>query len=174
MRINVKELIAKGKPVHLQESMDLSGLLGGRQDLLSFGELKADLSARADGEVAVVEGTLTLHVTMECSRCLGPAEERLTVPFRESFTMEPVSADSGGAQDELHQITEDFAELTPYVEEAVWMALPFVPLCKEDCKGLCPECGTNRNERECGCSTERIDPRLAGLADLFKDTTEDP
>jgi len=174
MQINVKELIAKGKPVQLQESMDLSGLLGGRQDLVSFGKLAADLLTYADGNIAVVEGTLQLPVTMVCSRCLGPAQERLSIPFRESFTKEPVSAESEEKQDELHQIQEDTVELIPYVEEAVWMALPYVPLCKEDCKGLCPECGTNRNERDCGCSVERIDPRLAGLAGLFKETTEDP
>jgi uncharacterized protein len=175
MRINVKERVAKGKPETLQETLDLSGLLEGRQDLISLGELRADLVARAEGDTVVVEGSLELTATLVCSRCLGPAEEHLTIPFRETFTREPVAADSAERQDdELHHIQEDCAELTPYVEEAVWMALAYVPLCKADCKGLCPECGTNRNEQECGCSTEKLDPRFADLADLFKNKTEDP
>lgn len=173
MQINVKELTMKGKKVQLRESMDMSGLLGDRQDLASFGVLEAELAAHADGDVAVVEGMLDLPVTMVCSRCLGPVQERLSIPFREQFTEESASAQDGEEPDDLHRIHEDSVDLNPYVEEAVWMALPYIPLCKEDCAGLCPECGTNRNERDCGCSLERIDPRLAGLAGLFKETRED-
>ncbi|WP_058303875.1 YceD family protein [Gorillibacterium timonense] len=174
MQINVKELTLKGKNVQLHESMDMSGLLSGRQDLEAFGVLEADLAAYADGNIAVVDGMLKLPVTMVCSRCLGSVQETLSIPFREKFTLGSISAEAGEEQDDLHQVQEDLVELAPYVEEAVWMALPYIPLCKEDCRGLCPECGTNLNERDCGCSTEKIDPRLAGLADLFKETRKDP
>ncbi|MEO3945160.1 DUF177 domain-containing protein [Gorillibacterium sp. CAU 1737] len=167
MQINVKELTMKDKRIQLNEKLDLSELLSGRQDLESFGELTADLTASGEDNTAVVEGTLRLPVTMVCSRCLGPARETLVIPFHERFTKEAVPPETEEEEENLHSVQEDVVELAPYVEEAVWMSLPYVPLCKDDCKGLCPVCGTNRNERDCGCSTDRIDPRFAGLADLL-------
>ena len=56
--------------------------------------------------------------------------------------------------------------MTPYIREAVLLELPYAPVCREDCKGLCPVCGVDRNRESCSCNTERIDPRLAVLKEL--------
>lgn len=166
MILNLKDLTAKEHTVHLQEKLDLSDLLNGRQDVARFGTLEADLQASSQSNVATVEGSLTLPVTMLCSRCLTEIDEVLNIPFREMFTKSatPLGED---APEELHGITEDRVDLKPYVEETVWMALPYIPLCSEDCQGLCPECGVNRNLEPCGCRLDKMDPRLAGLADFF-------
>ncbi|WP_213521744.1 DUF177 domain-containing protein [Paenibacillus sp. J31TS4] len=161
--------LAKEKTVRLKETLDVSGLLKGRTDVKGFGELEADLQAELTSGVAEVTGQLTLDVQMVCARCLGPVHERLAVPFREVFT-EREDLLPEKEREDAHIVTEDAVDLKPFVEEAVWLALPNIPLCKEDCKGLCPVCGTNRNETDCACKQERIDPRLAGLADFFKDS----
>lgn len=160
---------AKEKLVSLHETLDVSGLLKGRSDVKSFGELVADLQAETASGVMEVTGTLNLDVQMVCARCLGPVHQNLTVPFREVFAEKEEKLPDSERED-AHIVTEGKVDLKPYVEEALWLALPNIPVCQEDCKGLCPVCGTNRNETDCGCKQERIDPRLAGLADFFKDS----
>ncbi|MBC8080672.1 MAG: DUF177 domain-containing protein [Gorillibacterium sp.] len=166
MHINIKNLTTKEQSAQLLEQLDLSDLLGGRIDLVSFGTLVAELQAVTEQGVVEVTGLLTLPVTLLCSRCLCEVQETLAIPFRERFTKESIE---DGDDSDLHLVKEDPVDLKPFVEEAVWMALPYIPLCSEDCEGLCPVCGVNRNEQDCGCKVEKIDPRLAGLADLFKE-----
>lgn len=167
MMLNRKELAAKGHPVALSGTFDMSGLLNERKDIVSFGPVKAELEARSVKGIVEVEGTLMFPVELSCSRCLGPVKETLEIPFREAFTDRPEIVPKEELED-VHVVADDRIELAPYVEEAVWLALPFAPVCGEDCKGLCPVCGTNRNLERCGCNTDKVDPRLAGLADFFK------
>lgn len=168
MQLNLKELIAKENSVRMKETLDVSDSLVERQDLNGSGPLEADLEAKAASGVVEVSGELKIDVDMACSRCLESAKQTLRIPYREVFTDREESL-SEQQLEEAHIVAEDKLELKPYLVEAVWFALPFIPLCKEDCGGLCPQCGINRNEETCACSTERIDPRLAGLADFFKE-----
>ncbi|MCL6457120.1 MAG: DUF177 domain-containing protein [Gorillibacterium sp.] len=166
MHINIKNLVTKEQTAQLHESMDLSDLLGDRVDLVAFGTLEADLQVVSELGIVEVVGFLTLPVTLLCSRCLNQVQQTLTIRFRERFTK--VATEDNDDSD-LHIVKEDPVDLKPFVEEAVWMALPYIPLCSEDCKGICPDCGVNRNEQDCSCKQEKLDPRLAGLADLFKE-----
>jgi len=60
-------------------------------------------------------------------------------------------------------------DLDAIIQHQIILAIPFYPLCREDCKGLCPHCGINKNQETCQCSDkEFIDPRLSGLKDFFK------
>ena len=60
------------------------------------------------------------------------------------------------------------AELDVIASEQIYLNLPLKPLCREDCQGLCPTCGANRNRLKCGCRSEELDPRLAPLLELKK------
>lgn len=171
MQLNLKELIAKESTVRLKETLDVSDLLQGRPDYNGSGPLEADLQATGASEVVEVSGKLAIDVDMACSRCLESAKQTLSIPYREWFA-EREEALSEEQAEEAHIVAEDKFDLKPYLVEAVWFHLPFVPLCRDDCEGLCPQCGINRNEQTCDCSTERIDPRLAGLADFFKETDD--
>jgi uncharacterized protein len=167
VKIHVHELNASGASRTIRETLDVSALFKGRRDVLSAGPLRVDLAARGvqDG-MAVVEGELAIEVAMPCSRCLKPVKISVAVPFREHFKVgrEPQTEEEA----ELFiAVPDNEIDLTPYVEEAVQLELPLVPLCAEDCKGLCPECGKDLNEGECGCDRTPIDPRLAALKDLF-------
>lgn len=167
MILSIRELTLKGSPVSLSGTFDLSRILKEREDILSVGKVEAELTAVSERGLTQVEGTLTFPIEMPCSRCLQPVKETIAVPFMERFASRPEAVPKED-QDEVHLISEDHIKLDSYVEEAVWLALPLAPVCREDCEGLCPECGTNRNNGACGCGTEKIDPRLAGLADFFK------
>ncbi|WJH33236.1 DUF177 domain-containing protein [Paenibacillus aurantius] len=174
MLLNLKEWNTKDHTVQWKDKLDLSDFLKERQDLSKFGTLEADLEAASKDGIIEVAGTLTLPVTMLCSRCLTEIDEVLTIPFRERFTQrtELIPQDNEESEEEVHLVKEDRLDLRPYVEENVWMALPYIPLCSEACKGLCPTCGQNRNTDPCGCSQEKVDPRLAGLADFFNQNKE--
>ncbi|WP_442600986.1 YceD family protein [Paenibacillus sp. KN14-4R] len=167
MLLNIKELAAKEHAVPITGQVDLSSTLNGRKDVLTFGPLQLNLRASHVGGVVEVDGTMDLELEQSCSRCLGPAKQSLHIPFRELFTQQPDTID-GDESEDMHLVTEDKVDLLPYVVENVLVELPYVPLCKSDCPGLCPTCGHDRNEGECGCKEDNIDPRLAGLADFFK------
>ena len=63
---------------------------------------------------------------------------------------------------------DDVIDLGEVMREQFFLALPMKPLCRPDCKGLCPICGANRNRQQCECREEWVDPRLAGLKNLLK------
>jgi uncharacterized protein len=170
MIIRLKEL-AKADTVHIDEIIDLTDVLQGRSDLLSFGPLHVRLQAKYNTEekTAEVTGQLRMEVEQPCSRCLIPVKQKLDIPFHETFALAAHQSEPQDEHEDIHIVTDEKIELEPYLAENVALALPFVPLCDEACQGLCPTCGTNRNLQSCGCNQDKIDPRLAGLADFFKE-----
>lgn len=168
MYLNFRELMSKDKAVDFQQSINLSRIIEGRQDITYISPVKVDLVARPlmDG-VIDVQGELTAELKMQCSRCLTPVTKNYVIPFHERFKLAE-SPEEMDEDEDIQLVTEEKINLESYVEEEMYMSLPYAPLCNEDCKGLCPTCGTNRNEQSCGCSNEKIDPRLAALKDFFK------
>ncbi|MFC5448298.1 YceD family protein [Paenibacillus aestuarii] len=165
MQIQLKDLASKGQPVHITADLNLTSPFEGRQDILGYSPIHVDLHAKHEGGAAKVNGTLTFNVELSCSRCLSQFKQTIELPFEEVFTQK---LDEESEDDEdIHLVTEDKVDLEPYVVENIIVGLPLIPLCGEACKGLCPVCGTNRNEHDCGCKQDKIDPRLAGLADFF-------
>ncbi|WP_261381459.1 YceD family protein [Paenibacillus cremeus] len=153
----------------------MTDVLPKKGDLLGFGPLHVQLEARNQDGRAEVSGELKIDVEQSCSRCLAPVRQSLTIPFHETFVKgeekdfdpsdeEEVEDD----EEEVLYVSDDRIELKPILAEVVLMGLPFIPLCSADCQGLCPVCGNNRNEQACGCKQDKVDPRLAGLADFFK------
>lgn len=128
------------------------------------------LLTNCDSEV-LVKGTLTTTLVLNCSRCLEP----FLYPMKVDFTLELRNVDrlnrpsdleaEAEEADEVKYFCEDDTsiDITKDVEELILVNLPMKPLCKGDCLGICPVCGTNRNQRECTCEKEEIDPRLAIL-----------
>jgi uncharacterized protein len=166
MRLKWKDVAAKkGKEVTVQEHVDLSALLKGTKDIISSEPVVIDLAAEHTNGLVQVKGQLHTDLTIHCSRCLKTFSLHLDIPFRELYSDLP--RDSVEDED-IHTISGDEINLKPEVEQNFMLAIPYIPLCSEDCQGLCPVCGINRNETSCECKQEKIDPRLAGLADFFK------
>ncbi|WP_409341015.1 YceD family protein [Paenibacillus sp. MBLB4367] len=167
MLLRIKELAAKGS-IPIKGEVDLTGLLKARQDVVSFGNAEADLQANMSEGLAEVTGNVHVELHMACSRCLKPVEELIDAPFQEWFAGQASSVPKE-LEEDVHLVTDDTIDLTPLVEETAALSIPLVTLCSEDCKGLCPDCGADRNEQACSCKKDKIDPRLAGLADFFKE-----
>ncbi|REE94372.1 uncharacterized protein A8990_101166 [Paenibacillus taihuensis] len=167
MEINVRELASKGLKVPYHSSLDTDWLKQVRKDIISTSPMEVKMTAWGEDAVAHVEGEVSVDADLACSRCLEPTHTHVVVPFHERF--KPAAKLTGDEEEDIIPVEEDKLDLEPFLEEMLMLALPFVPLCKEDCKGLCHSCGTNLNEQNCGCQTDRIDPRLAALKDLFKE-----
>ncbi len=143
----------------------MTDVLKDRNDIHEIGPLDVSLVAEAkDGNVHV-NGTVSVTIHFVCSRCLCEFTQRLDVPVDELLTRDQELADAD-EEDRIHLIQSNSIDLIPYVEENVVLAIPFVVLCQEDCKGLCIHCGQNKNEDNCGCKVEKLDPRLEGLKAL--------
>jgi uncharacterized protein len=167
--IRLKELAQKADAVHFDETVDLSDALKESNDILDASPLHVSLKALHQDEVAEVTGQLSIDVEQPCSRCLNPVKQKLVIPFHETFARAADESESDDEDEETHYVKDDKIELLPYLIENVMMALPYVPLCDEECLGLCPVCGVDRNVQACNCNRTSIDPRLAGLADFFKE-----
>ena len=104
----------------------------------------------------VVVGTVTAPWLGECRRCLRPVRDDLAVEVREIY--EPRKGIK-----ETYPLVGDQLDLMPLARDAVLLHLPTVPLCRDDCAGLCPQCGADRNEGACGCLQPSPDPRWSVL-----------
>ena len=108
-----------------------------------------------------------------CGRCLEPFQIPVDAPFDLMFLPEIEPGPDGDKEVENDDVgvshyKDDVIDLGEVMREQFFLALPMKPLCRPDCKGLCPICGANRNRQTCDCREEWIDPRLAGLKNLLK------
>ena len=113
-------------------------------------------------EGAVAKGVVEAPWAGSCRRCLRPITGTLRSDVLEVFEAEPTEG-------ETQLLDGDRIDLEPVAREAVLLDLPIAPLCKEDCRGLCPTCGVDRNEVDCDCAEAPSDPRWAGLEGLTFD-----
>ncbi|HVG27300.1 MAG TPA: DUF177 domain-containing protein [Acidobacteriaceae bacterium] len=168
------------EPLLLDESLR-EGAIDYTPDIRQIGPLKlqgrAELIVEHRGPREFVEDIrLRAHFDgsfeLLCARCLEPVTTPLTGDF--DLIYRPVSVETEAGE---HAITEDETEIGYYeksgllledaVREQVLLSLPGRALCQEDCKGLCPQCGANRNLADCGCGEALANPRwnaLAGIA----------
>jgi len=173
-------------PVQLaEESLSLNeslaeGVIDYAPDIRQIGPLsltgKAELIVEHRGPREFVED-IRLRAHFEgkfellCARCLEPVQTPLAGDFDLIYRPSSVETEAGE-----HAITEDETEIGYYeksgllledaVREQVLLSLPGRALCREECKGLCPKCGANRNLADCGCGETETDPRWNALAGL--------
>lgn len=130
------------------------------------------LTRTAKGVLADVNVTGTLQI--ECGRCLTDFSQPLEFPFSEEY-YQTVVVNTGAAlpkpeEPDVFLINEAHKlDLGEAMREYALLSVPMLPLCQDDCKGLCPVCGANLNEEVCGCDTEQPDDRLAVLKQLLDD-----
>ncbi|QWF82858.1 YceD family protein [Amycolatopsis sp. CA-230715] len=129
--------------------------------------VKVDLLLESVVEGVLVSGTAAAPLVGECSRCLDPISDEVEVELTELFAYPDSTTDETTDEDEVSRLVEDKIDLRPLVRDAVVLALPLVPLCREDCEGLCSECGVKWADLEPGHGHETIDPRWAALVERF-------
>ena len=129
-----------------------------------------DLRLEAVMEGVLVTGVATASLEGECVRCLEPIRDEIEVTFQELYVYDDqAAADDGAQDDEVRRLESDLLDLEPLLRDAVVLALPFQPLCQEDCPGLCVECGARLADDPDHTHEAPVDPRWAGLAALQQD-----
>ncbi len=132
--------------------------------------VKVELTVSKSQDQLVCRGKARTSVKLECSRCLAEYEESLSSDL--DFVIDLAGNLEGTNSEEGGYFVADpalaFFEIDGLVREAIILSLPLKPLCSEDCKGLCPICGTDLNRSQCNCVKEKTDPRWDQLKGLSK------
>jgi uncharacterized protein len=134
-------------------------------------ELSMDV-AKAGGAAFAVTGEVRTRLELSCSRCLEPFDVPVNAAFELRYV--PQAENTGDGEREIAEddlITafyrEGMLDIGDLLREQFQLALPMKPLCTDDCRGLCRQCGANLNRTECGCTPAWEDPRLSPLKNLL-------
>lgn len=158
LRVNAVELLRQPGASRLIEVRLSADALGLAHDSLAGDvDLAVRLEALTDG--IVVAGTVSAPWAGPCRRCLVELDGVATAELDELYQIEVVDPDA-------FAIENGQLDLAPMVREMALLELDAERLCRHECAGLCPLCGTDRNEATCDCDTTVVDERWAGLGEL--------
>ncbi|WP_025273893.1 YceD family protein [Haloglycomyces albus] len=129
-------------------------------------ELNLDLLVTAVTEGVLVSGEVSADIVGECARCLAPIEDGLTVPIQELYAYEGSTTDQTTDADEIARLKGDLLDLEPTVRDALVLEMASSPVCRDDCQGLCSDCGQPWAELPADHHHEKLDPRWAALEQL--------
>ncbi len=164
---------ARSEPLSFRESIEVSPQELEGLDLLGGGPIEFRGTVTFSDPDFVLHGGLRYEQSVACNRCLKPvvepAEAELDLVLVEKARPRSAGNDEFGLSESdlgVVEVLGDSFETRPLVLEQVALGVPMKPLCREDCRGLCPVCGIDRNEASCDCESQSRDPRWAGLAAL--------
>lgn len=167
MTIDLREYFREGDlPENgaLHCEMDFSGLeLGGVKPFCAPVQVRAQLKG-SPGSVEL-SGVARYALTMPCDRCCKTVTQQRETGFFHVLVKE--LSDQENDDGEFVLVPDEKLDLTDLLTEDVLLDMPSKFLCSPDCKGLCPICGKDRNQGDCGCRADETDPRLAALKALL-------
>lgn len=138
---------------------------------LSLAPIQAALHLEREVNGILASGTFSTTAVVLCSRCSEPVSIPLSDSFAISYTeageaLRDEQAELSAAEMDVDTMQDDRLDVTKLLRENVLLNLPLQPLCRSDCRGLCPHCGANLNESPCRCRVQEGDPRLLPLQQL--------
>ena len=135
------------------------------------------LSPVDEGGICLL-GDMKASIEMSCVRCLVPLSIAIHEKLDLLYMPQRANVGTGEGEEEERELTEsdmsvsfykdDKIDVNQIVWEQIYLAIPMKPLCKEDCQGLCSQCGTDLNLSKCSCEKDLVDPRLAKLKTLLE------
>ena len=163
LRINAVELLRQPGAVR-DVSFDIAAApLDAEHDCL-VGDLRVALRLTARNDSIDVDGTVSADWASVCRRCLRDVSGTAAAVVDERYQIEPLDPDA-------YMIEDGQLDLVPLVRETALLELDAERLCRDDCAGLCPVCGVDRNTTECSCDTTVRDDRWAALEGFVPDET---
>ena len=160
-KVSVAEIL--GQPGHLRDIRVHAPLPGVSTALARLGgdPVKAQLRAESVVEGVLVSGTVQGATSLECARCVTSFPSQVELELCELYAG---PGHDGG--DDAYEVTGLEIDLEPMLRDALTLALPLNPLCRDACRGLCAHCGQDLNRAQCGCRDDDLDPRWAALEPL--------
>ncbi|NMB10841.1 MAG: DUF177 domain-containing protein [Firmicutes bacterium] len=179
MEVNIGEIKdKKGGEIQFHLVEDWSHMRCDGQSLHCISPVIFDGKITCTGELFLVRGNVSTTIEANCSRCLRPIELEIKAQLDERFQkashareQEPIRDEQTDEEDWGREDIQEFRGLTIHLDDVVLenllVCLPIKPLCEEDCRGLCSQCGQDLNDGECDCITDDIDPRMLQLRKLL-------
>lgn len=118
-------------------------------------------------KVLELTGSACVSVGIPCDRCLEQVEVEIPCQIQRKLDMKLTEEERVNDLDESNYLTGMDLDVDRLVYLEVLMSWPLKVLCREDCKGICSQCGKNLNDGPCGCAEEPKDPRMAAISDIF-------
>jgi uncharacterized protein len=129
--------------------------------------VKVGLDIDRKGNDILLRGTASVRAVLECARCLDEYALIIEAPVHLWCIVGADTSESEGREDVIEVPTgAKYADLTDYLRSELVVLVPFKPLCREDCKGLCPICGANLNVTRCSCDAGGYDSRWDALRNI--------
>lgn len=175
MLVDIAKVRESGRPLEVEQSFDESAL-----SVTADGVVQLPTPVLTRCRVTVqeervrVQGRLKAQLSLTCCRCLQTFSRELEKTFDLEYAPDPKVEREGeelalNYEDlEVGFYRNDQLDLRSAVGEQILLEVPMKPLCREDCRGLCDQCGADLNSGECGCERRTFDPRLATLLELKK------
>lgn len=172
MKIRVEDIPEDGLSLDLTEQPETLKEPAGGLDFEILSPVQAHMDVSTTEGNVLVQGNLATRLGLECSRCLKDFEQELSTRFVLFFV---VGTEEGKGKEvelktadmDVNYLAEPELDTTDLLLAQIAIDKPLYPVCDTGCKGLCPQCGADLNQGECGCTREeRVDPRLAKLKDF--------
>ena len=138
--------------------------LGITDEISVIGTVRTEGCISNAGDVLLLEAAMSAQVRRTCGRCLKEFTAVTKAEVLEKFY--PASAEN--IEKDAFVYDSDVVDITAPLRESLLLAEPISALCKDDCRGLCPVCGNDLNDGDCGCDRCSVDPRLAALKQFIK------
>lgn len=173
MQFNVAQLLKQS--VGAKREYDVEEPLGELDpDLIPVAPIEGHVKLVRTHDGVLLTGELETVLEINCSRCLEAFDLPVEIEIEEEYKSK-VDLRTGATlpvtdEDEAATLIDDhhIIDLSEVVRQNLLVALPITAVCREGCKGLCPNCGQNWNEGSCDCTPEEIDPRWSALSELLQ------
>lgn len=176
MKIRVDHIQDKPFSLRAEEPVTAFPVLSAMQDsgeCAFTAPVLVDVTAAREFDHVRVSGRVGTKIELTCSRCLAtyeaPLDSSFTIYFRKATSHDEVEEEETELEEQdliSATYSGDEIDLTHEIEEQVVMEIPLKPLCNEECKGLCPVCGTDLNQGACSCPRERTSLKFSALKDF--------
>lgn len=175
MKIRLDQI--QDEPFLWRETLSFSRGDIDRSELSGLGEIECRGRLSRIEHGLLLEARVAYEQELVCDRCLDTFTEPVVAELGLMVSQEPAVAVAGEREMEERElgmlyVKGEVLDTVPLVEEQIQLNIPMKPLCRDDCKGLCPTCGADWNAGRCECSQETIDPRWSKLA-LLKQRFEE-
>ena len=171
MLVNLSDVLtSEGMEFARDVPLEMTSFVNGTVEygILSKSPVHFDFTNEGDGK-ARFTGNVELTLRAECDRCLAEVPVEMDLHF-ERVVVAPGTEDEEA--DDMEFMDGFQLDVETFVHNEILINWPAKILCSDDCKGICPVCGQNRNQGECGCDTFVPDPRMAVIQDIFNKNKE--